>query len=242
MKIDDLISEKNKELFDRVNKNFPVELVATTDTTWGSNLEDSKTVISYCDTQYPEECFTHELLHIDTQMKGYKRLRVGFSAWDTSDYFGKLMSAIDNELQHHKMFPDFLAMGYEKEKFYIDSDTETETYLRSYLTKKTIEFRPTFLRYLTLIAPGGHIDDTARQELKKNFKSLNGNSYRAYFDHIDKQFDDWAKENSYNAEPYLKEMFVTISGGELTWFGYGKATEFPNNGFFVDKIFQLQQP
>jgi hypothetical protein len=242
MKIDDLISEKNKALFDRVNKIYPVDIIATSDTTWGSNLKDGKTVISYCDTKYPEECFTHELLHIDTQIKGYKRLRFGFSAFDTSDYFKELMSAIDNELQHHKMFPDFLKMGYNKEQFYIDSDTETEKYLQSYLTKKTIEFRPTFLRYLTLIAPGGCLDDNTKQELKENFKSLNGNSYRAYFDHIDKQFEDWTAVNSYNAEAYLKEMFVTISGGELTWFGYGKAEEFPNNGFYVDKVFQLQQP
>lgn len=242
MKIDDLISEKNRELFERINKIYPIELVATNETTWGSNLKDGKTTISYCDTKYPEECFTHELLHIDTQMKGYKRLRIGFSAFDTTEYFKRLMSALDNELQHHKMFSNFPQMGYSKELFYIDSDTETESYLRSYLTKMTIEFRPTFLRYLTLIAPGGCLNDQTKQELKEKYKALNDNLYRAYFDHIDKQFENWTESNSYNAEEYLKEMFMTISGGEFTWFGYGKADEFPDNGFYVDKIFQLQQP
>lgn len=241
MTVDDLITDKNKELFERVNRQYPVQLVKTNSDTWGSHIEDGKTIITYCDTQYPECCFVHELLHIDTQIKGYKRLRTGISAFDQTEFFGTLMSALDNELQHHKMFPEYEKLQYPKEKFYIDSDTSTEAYLRSYVTKKAIEFRPTFLRYLTLITPGGSMSDETKSELKENFKSLNDNSYRAYFDHIDKQFDEWTKTTSYNAEPYLKEMFITISNGEFTWFGYGTSEEFPSNGFFVDKEFDIKQ-
>jgi hypothetical protein len=240
MKIQDMQTEKNKDLFKRVNDVYPVVLVTTNADSWESYIDNGKTVISHCDTKYAEECFVHELLHIDTQIKGYKRLRVGISAFDSTEYFKILMSAIDNELQHHKMFPEFIKMGYEKERFYIDKDMETETYLRSYLTKKTIEFRPTFLRYLTLIAPGGCISETSKTELKEHFKSLNNNAFRAYFDHIDKQFADWSSKPSFDAEPLLKEMFLAISGGEFTWFGYGESKEFPNNGFFVDKTFQIK--
>jgi hypothetical protein len=242
MNINDLISDRNRELYEKVNKVYTVELIKTKEDTWSSNINENKAIISYCDTKYPESCFVHELLHFDTQINGYKRLRVGFSGFDQTDYFGKLMTALDNELQHHKMFPKFLKLGYPKEQFYIDNDTETENYLRSYLTKKVIEFKPTFLRYLTLIAPGGLISDIVKDELKEKFKLLDNNKYRAYFDHIDKQFYDWTNTTSLDAEPFLKEMFIAISGGEFTWLGYGTATEFPNNGFFVDKVFAIKQP
>lgn len=241
MTIENLITDRNKELFERVNAKYPVLLVKTKDNTWASHIENGNTIITFCDTQYPECCFVHELLHIDTQIKGYKRLRVGISAFDQTAFFGTLISALDNELQHHKMFPEFEIMRYQKENFYIDSDTNTENYLRRYVTKKAIEFRPTFLRYLTLIAPGGSMSDITKSELKEKFKSLNNNSYRAYFDHIDQQFEEWAKTPSYNAEPFLIEMFITISNGEFTWFGYGNSEEFPNNGFFVDKEFDIRQ-
>ena len=242
MKVEDLITEKNKDLFERVNSIYPVELIKFDDETWSSQVDNNKAIISYCDTKFPETCFVHELLHIDTQINGYKRLKIGVSGFDTTEYFVTLMTAIDNELQHHKMFSSFIAMGYEKENFYIDNDSETEEYLRNYLTTGVLQFKPTLLRYLTLIAPGGSISETSKAELKESFKSLNNNAFRAYFEHLDKQIEDWSSSNSFSAEPYLKEMFTTISGGDVTWFGYGEAEEFPDNGFFVDKVFQLQQP
>jgi hypothetical protein len=242
MKIEDLISEKNKELFEKVNKVYPVTLSDSNDDTWSSNIVDNKSIITYCDTKYPESCFTHELLHIDTQIRGYKRLKVGISAFDQTDYFKTLMSALDNELQHHKMFTEYEELGYPKEQFYIDTDTQTENYLRTYLSKKVITFKPTFLRYLTLIAPRGTITGKVKKELKNKFKQLDKDKFKDYFNHIDEQFDKWGKDTSFDAEPYLKEIFIVISGGEFTWFGYGKSEDFPKNGFFVDKVFDIKQP
>lgn len=241
MTLENLITDKNKELFERVNDAYPVQLVKTNDNSWGSNIENGNAIINYCDTKYPESCFVHELLHIDTQLKGYKRLRIGISAFDQTVFFKDLMSHIDNELQHHKMFAEFEKLQYPKEQFYIDTDISTESKLRSYGAKKVVDFRPTFLHYITLIAPGGSMSNSTKSELKEIFKSFNNNSFRKYFDHIDTQFEKWTNSSSYNAEPYLKEMFITIQNGEFTWFGYGNEEEFPENGFFVDKEFGVRQ-
>lgn len=53
-----------------------------------------------------------------------------FTKLDTED-FNILMAALDNELQHHKFYNQFISYGYKDKEFYVDSDKYTEIIIKT---------------------------------------------------------------------------------------------------------------
>src|SRR5580658_2545515 len=49
---------------------------------WGSKLEGGKAHILFTDCKYPSAALAHELLHVETQLLGYKKMRVISSSMD----------------------------------------------------------------------------------------------------------------------------------------------------------------
>ncbi|MDO7847429.1 hypothetical protein Q5H92_13750 [Hymenobacter sp. M29] len=244
MNINKLITPRNQALYDRVQSNFKkIQYAKSKDSYWSSNVDGNNIAhISYAKSNHEEASFVHELLHLDVQSRGYKRLRVGMSAWDNTPFFKRLMSALDNELQHHKMYKGFLHLGYAPNEFYADSDVLTEKRIIKNLMQNSDNIRTYYLDFLTLIAPGGSISEANKEYLLKAYKAKNSSKFAAFFEHVQSVFLDWEADSDFNAEPYLMRLFNVVPGGEFTWFGYGKAAEFPNNGFFVDKEFEIAQP
>jgi hypothetical protein len=70
---------------------------------WSSNLEKRKAVIGYCGCRNPSAALAHELLHIDAQLRGYRRMRVFVTLMAERASFKRLLDCLDNELQHHKL-------------------------------------------------------------------------------------------------------------------------------------------
>lgn len=238
--IEQLISDKNRELFNIVNKIYPVEIHFKQKNTWTSSIEDNKTIISYCNTKYPESCFVHELLHIKLQINGFKKLKTGISSCLLNKDLIDIINHLDNHLQHHRMFPEFEKLGYSKEEFYIDSDIKTENKLKKYLSGNNFDFKLTFLHYLTVISPGGSMSKDTIFDLKEEFKTIKQGCYRELIDLIDEIFEEWRNSTDLNYEPLIKNLFGSIQGCDRTWFGYGSSEEFPNNGFFVGEPFKIK--
>ena len=67
-----------------------------------------------------------------------------------------VVQALDNELQHHRMFPEFLALGLDAKHFY-DDDADTFQSVRKELKGMSPRDHvgSFLLKYVTLIAPGG---------------------------------------------------------------------------------------
>ena len=238
---EELKDDLNTDIINRIEaKNIEIVLIPSANTYWTSELDlvNNKCYIGHFTTNYPKACYTHEILHIDTQLKGYKQLRYGISAFDQTPYFITLLETLDNELQHHRMFEHF---KYPKEHFYIDTDNETENKLRLYLNRPLKEFKQAFLYYLTLISPGGHINNSDKNILKENFRNINGRSFADFFVHIDNVFYEWQNSDSYDNSNPLKQIFLALPNGEITYFGYQDKSQFPNDGFFVDKPFDVKE-
>ena len=207
---------------------------------WGSELVGQTAVISYQKCGMPAAALCHELLHVQIQVKGYRRVKIGFSTYERSPLFASFLTCLDNELQHHKFYQLFLAMGFDPESFYCDSDVDTEAYLRDVLKKrvgKLIEILPDFL---TLIAPGGSMTAEARMQLLNSFLSLDDGKVCLALTRIKAIVGQWAASDSLDNVPVYKEIMLVLQPKpNYTWFGFDANDRPPQQGFFVDQVFEV---
>lgn len=116
--IDQLVDDRNRALYNEVNARLPLRLETSTIPYWGSQFGEGTATIAMVPTEHPVASFTHELLHLKLRLDGLVR-PTAFTArqieMDTVNFFY-------NELAHHKMFPLFLAMGFQPSEFYSQLD------------------------------------------------------------------------------------------------------------------------
>lgn len=248
MKKDKLIDNRNKDLYDGVRQHYKVNLKKSDDHSWGSNLIKDTVVISHSKTNYPISAFTHELLHIDTQLSGYKRIRAAVSINPTiRPHLPRLVDCIDNEFQHHKMFDKFTSLGFPANEFYNDLDNSVVPYLENVLNTSGSDFISLSVDYLTLIAPGGTITSDKLIELRSAFHNYGNNKFVNQFQKIDTIIEDWKKDTSYDAEKYIIQFFQNLNAGQI-WVSYAdnlhlglSDQNFPSSGYFTETNFTLQE-
>jgi hypothetical protein len=248
MKKEKLIDDRNRKLYDRVREQYRVNLKKSDDHTWGSNIEGDKVIVYFSQTKHPISAFTHELLHSDTQLNGYKRIRGGVSLnKETHKHLGRICTCLDNELQHHKMFNKFLKLGFPPNEFYNDLDTETVPCLEKLIKKTGESFIILSVDYLTLLAPGGVIPADKFEELKQAFYDYDNGIYCDKFKVIDKIIDNWNADSSYDAEKHIIRFFKNLDAGQ-TWITYSNQLDrdlsvdnFPSTGFFTDNRFTIEE-
>lgn len=248
MNKDKLIDDRNKKLYDSVRQHYKVNLKKSDDHSWGSNLKKDTVVISHSKTNYPVSSFTHELLHIDTQLSGYKRIRAAVSInVQIRPNLPRLVDCLDNEFQHHKMFVKFIALGFPAIEFYNDLDSTVIPYLEKIVKSSGETFISLSVDYLTLIAPGGTIPSDKIIELKNAFHNYDNGKYLSQFQIIDTIIDDWKKDTSNDAEKYIIQFFQNLNAGQ-TWISYAddlhlglSAQNFPSTGYFTDSSFTLKE-
>ena len=247
-----------KSLYDYVNTHYPVELkkAENNNGVWSAGIqlieEKYFANIFWCPTKHPQAALVHELLHIKNQILGFRKIRVGITIKKESDNkkilcdviddsLKKVCEIVDNELQHHKMYSEFISLGFRPEQFYSNDDIEAEKHLTKYLQLKLNDtnFIGIAIQYLSLIAPGGYIFDKKKQELKIEFRKLNNREFVKNFDEIDSLINDYINDNSYNAEPYIKRFINNLDYKyKRVWLGYSSdMKDFPKGGFFVDEEF-----
>lgn len=96
--------------------------------------------------------------------------------------------------------------------------------------------------FFTLIAPGGRINKSSKKEISELFCELGDPQLRRQLESIKAICEKWAKSDSYDNIPVIKEiMLVLIPEKNLTWFGFNKNDRPPNQGFFVDKVFEIKE-
>jgi hypothetical protein len=233
-------NQKLRELYEEISNAFPIIEEKSSSNYWGAHIDTTgNAVITYAKIKNQLAALAHELLHIKMQMLGYKRLKCVATISMRDKQFAKtLIDALDNELQHHKMYPYYSEMGFLREDFFCDEDKEAEKRLFEIMKEtRPVAIDDLLLDYLTLISPGGSISNKKVVELKTLFRSKLGNS--TPFDVIDSAFEQWCASKTMDSELIVSQIFKLIQNPTETWVGYDDGNNFPKNGFFIDKIFTL---
>ena len=225
-------------LLKEVESHFKISYHRSDDKCWGSNVTAGGVAeIHYQKTKHPGASLAHELLHLLVQHRGYRRVRGGISATLGHAVIENLIECFDNELQHHKMYPEFSRMGFLPDEFYADDDVGTAEHLQMALSSNPTSVLELVRDYFTLIAPGGCLKDTQRQGFQSEFLTLGQGRFAAQFQAIRSAMDGWATCGTYNAEPTLRQIFLTLENPSQVWLWYSTDGQPPQDGFFVDQAF-----
>lgn len=126
LRLKGLIDERNERLFKELNENYTISIVYTEEEKEYSCYSRNKTSTIYVPfNQENAAYFTHELLHILLRQKD---IFIGAALQRTLNnnsslrniYSSKLIEHMGNCLDHIKMLPVFLELGYDRNSFISD--------------------------------------------------------------------------------------------------------------------------
>ncbi len=238
---DAMTDPRIKPLWEEVSDRLTVKEEVRNSKHWECAMSNpGVAVITTCPTGHPVESLAHELLHLKVQLHGYRRPRLIVWPMDTDSYGTRLLTMFDNEFQHHRMFPEFLALGLDQAWFYSDDDKDTLRYLKKVLRQKPDDFRQILCDYMTLVAPGGSLTDAQRDGLGMEFHRISNGQFKVKLDEVDHALAEWRRTAGFDIAPYARRFIHFFEDPAIAWIGYGKREEFPGNGFFVDAPFELE--
>lgn len=157
-----------KDIIAEVEQKYELVITIGSGPAWESSIVNGKAIIRMAKTARPMASFAHEILHLRLSARGYRHiLGSGNPDQAVNSIAQDLLSALDNELQHHRIFPEFLSAGFANDEFYTDEDDEdwvdVETHVRALSGTETPSI--VLLAYLSLIAPGGGWPEGKREEI-----------------------------------------------------------------------------
>jgi hypothetical protein len=123
--VNDFINSRNGALWTTLNNRNAITLEHSPDNTYGCFTKNGTATIYIPDGGECRDSFTHELLHVYFHYEGMnigKCLKMSFLCEETltSIYSDELLDHISNCLEHQKMLPIYLNMGFNREKFLSD--------------------------------------------------------------------------------------------------------------------------
>jgi len=138
-----LLDVKNKGIYDFLCAKIPIKLCYCTENNYGVFIYNGEARIDIPMNNYSSASFTHELLHIllfvlGVNIGGAIKLQKEGNKYLHSVISDELADHITNILEHRKMFPIFIELGYDKMDFLHDAG-------RSVLTNQEVkEFKTLF--------------------------------------------------------------------------------------------------
>ncbi|PTV70182.1 hypothetical protein [Agrobacterium pusense] len=227
-----------KPIIDEVERTYKVTLELTADPTWSSMPNKKRAVIEVSDTNRPLPSFAHEYLHLRLSARGYKHI-LGSINFDVAknDRISNLLSALDNELQHHRMFDDFVAAGFDPGDFYAESDDMSHVGLRSEIEKLSFMTQEidVLLTFLSLIAPGGRWPDGEREAMRDLLKTNIPAGTWSKLVKIEALIATWKQQADLNPLDTIASILETIGGCDDTFIGID-ASAYPNHGTVIPRM------
>jgi hypothetical protein len=228
-------------LLQRVQQRVKLKFEKSSGTDWLSSVEGDRAVIEYAGCAHPSAALAQELLQIDMQLSGYRPIRLGISSVFEIDAMPNFINVLEHELQRHKYYRAFLALGFQTEQFYREADKITSPYLTRVLATPPEKLSDVIPSFLMLIAPGGTMTLDTYQGLYDRFLALNNRTYTKQLLTIEQLFQDWGASDSLDQTLTVKKIMLTIEPkGNFSWFGFKDETGFPDDGFFVDEVFSVR--
>lgn len=118
-KVEDLLSEYNKDLYKEVAGQITIQLKPQTGS-WSAHIdENGVAIIGYCKTDSPDAAFAHELLHIKAELSGLNDPSIKSSEPEVNS---RLIRFLINQLAHHRIYPEFYDLGFAEDEFLHDND------------------------------------------------------------------------------------------------------------------------
>lgn len=124
IRIEDLLDIKNRDLYEFVRQSLSLSVAETTEPYYGLFTKGNSAIIYVPKGKTSPSSFAHELLHAELKIKGIlfstkpsvseRPLLIPIFSENLSDH-------ITNVMEHRKMFPKFVAMGYKEEEFLADA-------------------------------------------------------------------------------------------------------------------------
>lgn len=121
----DYLDERNMSLWEFVNNYYETKLEYTTEETYGVYTINKTSTIYVPFNVHSKSSFTHELLHIYIKVNigsvgrylenGFKHDKLLSKA-----YKYELINHLSNCLEHVKMLPKFIELGYPRNEFVVD--------------------------------------------------------------------------------------------------------------------------
>jgi hypothetical protein len=230
--IDDLLDHRNRALYQEVAGQVPVSLRDSEDEYWGAILKDGVAHISCAPSAKPVSGFTHELLHIKRDLAGMKRPGYQIEAasqqeYDKIDAFteGLLVYAY-NQMIHHKMFPEFAALGFPAGEFLHEADDlegkkQVQKDLASLRLRKTdfphgIPVGLYIYPYLYLRSP--HDNGADCQKMLKEIRNMSGGSFYA----VGEFFKKWLADPNPDVRRYVARLFYLCDVKDI---GFGPSED-----------------
>lgn len=243
MKIEDLIDERNNELYRQINAHLEIVLEENQDwraEAWDSYIHDGVAVILYCPTSFPSASFTKELLRIHAQIRGFRPVVSGLSRnSQVNERMQTIIKSLNHHFLNHKTAREFVALGYPPEQFQDDDDGGTSYFLKDQLQSDGQSALNLAIMYLSFIEPLMPIPEGDKHIIQQLFNRYDGGKFKQYFECIDETLSSWVETESYDAEKYMVE-FLANAGVINTWLSYqldSKHSAFPENGFFIGELF-----
>ncbi|MDO9631498.1 MAG: hypothetical protein Q7I92_06330 [Humidesulfovibrio sp.] len=225
---------KVTRLLSDVQSLIKVKFYKSKEDGWLVGLDNGVASIGYCECRHPASALAHELLHVKLRVRGFRQLAIGYSNVAQGDELVTVLECINNELQHIKIYDDFVALGLHQKTFYRDSDVSTVEEVRKEISVGTLTPLRVLVLFFTVHAPGGLVDQGERDELFGLLHCVSGGAYRNALYGIAKLLEQWRKDDSLDLEPYVKRIIHLIVPKSITWFGFDKCDRPPDRGFLCD--------
>ncbi|GGC09227.1 hypothetical protein GCM10007205_17960 [Oxalicibacterium flavum] len=207
---------------------------------WLSSIEGERAVIEYAGCRHPSAALAQELLLLDLQLSGYRRIRLGISSVFDQDAMPGFISVLDHELQRHKIHERFLALGFTPDQFYRDTDKDAFPYLNQVLQTEPDSLARIVPPFLMLLAPGGMLTLEEFQNLYDRFLRINKAWVKQLLT-IEQLLKDWAKADTLDQTETVRQLMLSIDPKRnFSWFGFKDESGFPDNGFFVSEAFSVR--
>lgn len=228
-------------LLKTVQQQVKLKFEKSTSSDWLCSIEGDRAVIEYAGCRHPSAALAQELLQLELQLAGYRRLRLGISSAIEIDAMPNFINVLDHELQRHKIYDRFLALGFTSDQFYRDADKDTFPYLNQVLLTEPASIVNVIPPFLMLLAPGGVLSLDAYQDVYDRFLRIKNGLYSKQLLTIEQLLTDWGKADTLDQTMTVRKIMLTIEPkGNFSWFGFKDETGFPDEGFFVDEAFSVR--
>ena len=205
--INDVISDYNRDLYNEVSSKIKIELKKDYSLGWTAKIKDNKAIITYNKAEFPDACFSHELLHIKYELNGLEMPFV-----KDEEGAGSIIPFIFNQLCHFKIYPDFYDMGFNEEEFLNDKDKDETIHLAKRdlrLLKETYIKNGIILGSAALLLPylvlkSSHDKSDSTTQFIKELKSYGNTNF---FDEVDAILGDWMNNVSIDSSMTFARLF-----------------------------------
>lgn len=211
---------------------------------WTCQTIDGRTDIDVSPTKYPAEALAHELLHTELKLAGYRQYTLlgALVPQERRQLYSQVLSMLDNELQHHRMFHRFGQLGLAGKRFYCDEDKSTFGEVRKQVEamRATDHAAAFFLKFVSVIALGGASDEKQRKPLRNFIQSRCSADTWLVLLEIERHIAAWRQAPTLEAKDVIRSILALLVGGDRVWFAEKGVCDL-SMGHFVDVPFTLEE-